>query len=68
MNVLSVGETSETITGFNEWDTTNSPDKKPYCCPVCGGKGLVINGFNNQESGGWTTTCRSCEGSGVVWA
>jgi len=46
---------------------------KPYCCPVCGGNGLVPNGFYNQCSGQWLTTsttpemCRSCNGTGVVW-
>jgi hypothetical protein len=47
----------------------------PYVCPVCKGKGLVLQGFYSpwgplpvagntdpaQES------CRSCIGSGVVW-
>ena len=45
-----------------------------HCCPVCGGNGLVPNGFYNTLSGiGSTTsttpeTCRSCNGTGVVWS
>jgi hypothetical protein len=47
---------------------------KPYMCPVCCGNGLVPNGFYNTVSGlGSTTsitpeTCRSCNGTGVVFA
>ena len=42
-------------------------------CPVCGGNGLVPNGFYNQYSGDWITSsvipemCRSCNGTGIVW-
>lgn len=45
----------------------------PYVCPVCGGNGLVNQGFYNQTSGQWgasTTlpeTCRTCGGTGIVW-
>jgi len=45
----------------------------PYICPVCGGNGLVANGFYNQIGGEWSTTsitpeqCRSCNGTGIVW-
>ena len=46
----------------------------PFCCPVCGGNGLVSRGFYNQTSGYWSTgsvtpfeKCRSCDGTGVVW-
>ena len=41
-------------------------------CPVCGGNGLVTNGFYNQTSGYWSTssispeTCRTCNGTGVI--
>ena len=47
--------------------------KQPHRCPVCGGNGLVPNGYYDQTSGQWSTTattpktCRSCEGTGVVW-
>lgn len=43
-------------------------------CPVCGGNGLVPNGFYNTVSGIWSTTsitpetCRSCNGTGLVFA
>ncbi len=45
----------------------------PHKCPVCGGNGLVANGFYRQTGGQWTTgslnsdLCRACRGSGVVW-
>lgn len=45
----------------------------PFVCPVCGGNGLVANGFYNQTGGQWSTTsatpevCRSCNGTGIVW-
>jgi|GEM_PF-6278022 len=40
-------------------------------CPVCGGNGLVDEGFYRQTSGQWTSaggveTCRSCNGKGWV--
>ncbi len=40
-------------------------------CPVCGGNGLVDEGFYRQTSGDWTSaggteTCRSCGGKGWV--
>lgn len=47
-------------------------EEKPYRCPVCGGNGLVPNGFYNQASWNWSTTsmkpemCRSCNGSGII--
>jgi len=43
-------------------------------CPVCGGNGMVPNGFYNTVTGiGSTTsivpeTCRSCNGTGVIFA
>lgn len=46
----------------------------PHRCPVCNGNGLVPNGFYMQTSGDWSTssitpeTCRSCSGTGIVWA
>ncbi len=46
---------------------------KPFACPVCGGNGLVPQGYYNQTSGRWTTgslepeMCRSCNGTGVIW-
>lgn len=44
----------------------------PYRCPVCGGNGLVANGFYRQTSGMWSSTstepekCRACDGKGYV--
>ena len=51
------------------------PDKDsiPFTCPVCGGNGLVPNGFYHQTGEHWSTTsttpekCQSCNGTGVVW-
>jgi len=46
----------------------------PVVCPVCGGNGLVTQGFYNQTSGQWSTsttapeTCRTCGGTGIVGA
>lgn len=46
---------------------------QPYRCPVCGGNGLVPSGFYDQVSGEWwssdasSETCRSCNGTGIVW-
>ncbi len=48
-------------------------NKQPYICPVCKGNGLVSEGFYNQTSGEWTSvninfeTCRTCNGTGIVW-
>ena len=48
-------------------------ERKPYRCPICRGNGLVSSGFYNQTSGYWSTgdtafeTCRSCNGTGVIW-
>lgn len=47
---------------------------RPFVCPICGGNGLVTNGFYNQTSGYWSTTCiipetcRTCNGTGIVWS
>ena len=47
-------------------------DKKPYCCPVCGGKGLLPHGFYipSKAFSSCSTepeTCRTCGGTGVIW-
>ena len=46
----------------------------PACCPVCSGKGRVPAGFygavgvNSWDVADLTSeTCRSCNGTGVVW-
>lgn len=41
-------------------------------CPVCSGKGIVPSNFYTLGNGGTSNTatpqtCRSCNGSGVVW-
>ncbi len=45
-----------------------------YKCPVCEGRGLVAEGFYNIGSNVYqststnpTTTCRTCNGKGIVW-
>ena len=54
--------------------TAKGAEEIAQCCPVCGGNGLVPCGFYNQTSGHWGTTsitpetCRSCNGTGVVFA
>jgi len=54
-------------------DDSQDRRKYPHICPVCGGNGLVPNGFYMQTSGHWPTTsvtpemCRSCNGTGIVW-
>ena len=50
----------------------SQPSATAERCPVCGGNGLVPNGFYMQTSGQWSTTsttpetCRTCNGSGMV--
>jgi hypothetical protein len=47
--------------------------KQPFCCPVCGGNGLVPNGFYLQVGKTWSSSdatpekCKSCHGTGIVW-
>ena len=46
---------------------------QPYRCSVCGGNGLVVNGFYlgtgpyRLTAGTNPGPCRSCSGTGVVW-
>ena len=48
--------------------------KVPYRCPICEGRGIVPGGFYISLSGGWGTStnvtepCRSCAGSGIIYA
>ncbi len=54
---------------------TQLGSRTPHRCPVCAGNGLVANGFYTQGNmgGSWSAagsgpeTCRSCNGTGVVW-
>ena len=45
---------------------------RPHMCPVCGGNGIVSNGFYNHTGNTWVTSttapeqCRSCHGKGYV--
>jgi DnaJ-class molecular chaperone len=44
----------------------------PHVCPVCGGRGLVPNGFYNiqglySSSSAIHEQCRTCKGTGVIW-
>jgi DnaJ-class molecular chaperone len=46
----------------------------PYACPVCGGRGLVPSGFYmaiGVDTWGGSSlapdTCRSCQGTGIIW-
>ena len=48
--------------------------RTPFKCPVCEGKGIVPNGFYDAIGvNTWTTsdvtpeTCRTCNGSGIIW-
>ena len=45
---------------------------KPYKCPVCEGKGIVVGGFYNSigpysSSTSITEPCRACGGVGIIW-
>jgi len=56
--------------GLNSSGCDHPRIKQPYTCPVCRGTRLVEDDFYN--SGMSTTevvrsTCRSCNGTGVVW-
>lgn len=48
--------------------------RRPFGCPVCGGRGHVSNGFYSSVGVNcWSSnslapeTCRSCGGGGIVW-
>lgn len=48
-------------------------DRKPYCCPVCGGRGRVPASFYDKYAGQGTVAeselcCRACKGTGVLWS
>ncbi len=47
-----------------------SAARQPFCCPVCGGRGLVATNFYTANSYSTSTepeSCRSCSGTGIVW-
>jgi hypothetical protein len=45
----------------------------PHTCPVCGGRGTVLQGFYNHygyyhsSSMQGVETCRTCGGRGIIW-
>lgn len=47
-------------------------DLRPYCCPVCRGKGVLPSGFYKIDGAIGVDTnyqfCRSCNGTGIVWS
>ena len=56
-----------------KWALDMTP-KRPHKCPVCGGKGIVPQGFYSTTGYTWGSTstapdqCRSCGGRGIVIA
>lgn len=52
-------------------DYINSLSKTPHKCPVCGGRGIVPNGFYTAQYGMTSNTapenCRSCI-NGLIFA
>ena len=47
-----------------------TPQKQPFRCPVCNGGGTVPAGIYNRfcsTSYNTEETCRSCNGTGIVW-
>lgn len=44
-------------------------DKKPYVCPLCEGKGVLLQeDVTHGEADRWKTIkCHACNGSAIVW-
>lgn len=43
---------------------------KPFICPVCEGKGLLLQGFYPNKTlndDGSFSICRTCKSTGIVW-
>ena len=61
-----------TVCQIHSFSKQNWTPKNVATCPVCGGNGLVMNGFYRQVGGAWTSSdtsfemCRSCQGKGYV--
>lgn len=57
---------------YNFMPTIYNTNREVRCCPVCGGNGIVSNGFYNHTGNTWVTStttpeqCRSCGGKGYV--
>lgn len=75
INTDSLDKEVEVISISLKYDDFYNYESKIYntnrevrCCPVCGGNGIVYNGFYNT----WVTSttapeqCRSCNGKGYV--
>lgn len=66
-------ECNKALTMMTSYPPSVQVTKAPFQCPVCGGNGLVSNGFYNQAGFyGVTTdaapeTCRTCNGRGMIW-
>lgn len=53
--------------------------REPFCCPVCGGRGMVAQEFYEPSRKYYDYTelnfttyyqmvpCRACNGTGIVW-
>lgn len=69
-----INSANEGVKQFYDYDAWRK-EPKPCTCPVCGGKGLVATGFydwynttiGTMRSSATPETCRSCDGTGVVW-
>jgi hypothetical protein len=76
---LTSNELHTILDAMTEFASLKPTEEKPMTaeevqrCPVCGGNGLVPNGFYNTVTGIWSTTsitpevCRSCNGTGIVF-
>lgn len=57
---------------YNYESKIYNTNREVRCCPVCGGNGIVSNGFYNHTGNTWVTSttaseqCRSCNGKGYV--
>lgn len=57
---------------YNHEPKIYNTNREVRCCPVCGGNGIVSNGFYNHTGNTWVTSttaseqCRSCNGKGYV--
>ena len=49
----------------------DNEETKPCRCPVCGGRGIVPNGFYtiyaDTTNSSTAEPCRTCNGRGVIW-
>lgn len=78
-----IDENPDWVTQFNSLKPTEKEFKfhvspmrtnQPHKCPVCGGRGIVPNGWYTSTMGQWSTTsaspeqCRTCNGKGIVWS